>query len=150
MIKNEKGAAAIEFAIVLPLFLILTFGTIEFGCILYDKAILTNASREGARLGIYFMDAQLLTENEIIDNIKDRIVNECLYNIAESRLVNLGGAQISKTDLRDLIEVPPLVGNIRTVTVKYPYEFLLIPNFVPGIPDKLTISATTKMRMEES
>ena len=48
-INNQNGAALVEFAIVLPLLLILIFGIIEFGVMFYDKAMITNATREGAR-----------------------------------------------------------------------------------------------------
>ena len=59
-IKKEEGASAIEFALVLPLLLVLVFGIIEFSILFYDKAMLTNASREGARVGIVYryQDAQ--------------------------------------------------------------------------------------------
>ncbi|HKK00735.1 MAG TPA: TadE/TadG family type IV pilus assembly protein, partial [Desulfuromonadales bacterium] len=50
--RHERGASAVEFALVLPLLLVILFGIIEFGFILYDKAMITNASREGARAGI--------------------------------------------------------------------------------------------------
>ena len=48
-IRSDSGAAAIEFAIVAPLLFVLLFGIIEFGAILYNKSVITNASREGAR-----------------------------------------------------------------------------------------------------
>ena len=53
-INNQNGAAMVEFAIVLPLLLMLIFGMIEFSVMLYDKAMLTNATREGTRLGILY------------------------------------------------------------------------------------------------
>jgi Flp pilus assembly protein TadG len=46
------GAAAVEFAIVAPLFFMLVFGCIEFGRALMVQQILTNASRVGARQAI--------------------------------------------------------------------------------------------------
>ena len=49
---NQKGAAILEFAIVLPFLLVLVFGMIEFGLIAYNKQVITNASREGARWAI--------------------------------------------------------------------------------------------------
>ena len=51
---NEKGAAIVEFAIILPLLLLLVFGMIEFSLLMYNKAMITNASREGARRGIVY------------------------------------------------------------------------------------------------
>jgi Flp pilus assembly protein TadG len=49
--KNESGTAAVEFALVLPLLLLVLFGTIEFGILMYDQSVITNAAREGARWG---------------------------------------------------------------------------------------------------
>jgi Flp pilus assembly protein TadG len=46
---NDRGAAAVEFALVLPLLLILIFGIIDFGRLLNAKITLTEAAREGAR-----------------------------------------------------------------------------------------------------
>lgn len=42
----------VEFALILPLFLLLIFGMIEFGFIFFNMQVLTNAAREGARYGI--------------------------------------------------------------------------------------------------
>lgn len=39
----------LELAIVLPLLLLIVFGTISYGVLLYDQAMITNAAREGAR-----------------------------------------------------------------------------------------------------
>jgi len=49
---NERGAVAAEFALLLPVILLILFGTIEFGMIMYSREVITNASREGARAGI--------------------------------------------------------------------------------------------------
>jgi Flp pilus assembly protein TadG len=49
---NERGAVAAEFALLLPVLLIILFGIIEFGMIMYGREIVTNAAREGARAGI--------------------------------------------------------------------------------------------------
>lgn len=46
---RERGAAAVEMAIVLPLLLLLLGGIVDFGRAFYTKNILTNAAREGAR-----------------------------------------------------------------------------------------------------
>lgn len=47
---RDAGAAAVEFAIILPLFLILIGGIIDFGRLFYAEIIVANASREGARM----------------------------------------------------------------------------------------------------
>ena len=64
--NGERGASAIEFAVILPLLLVVLFGIIEFGFVLYNKAVLTNACREGARAGIVSAFPRL-TRDGIID-----------------------------------------------------------------------------------
>ena len=51
-LKLQTGAQLVEFAIILPLLITILFAVIEFGFMLYDQAIITNASREGARSGV--------------------------------------------------------------------------------------------------
>jgi len=43
-----KGQSLVEFALVLPLLLLLVIGAIEFGRLFFIKIALTNAAREGA------------------------------------------------------------------------------------------------------
>jgi Flp pilus assembly protein TadG len=47
---RDRGAAAVEFALLLPLLLLLVFGIIDFGRALNAQITLTQAAREGARL----------------------------------------------------------------------------------------------------
>lgn len=51
-IKIQKGAQAVEFALVLPFFALILFAVLDFGILAYNKAIITNATREAARRGI--------------------------------------------------------------------------------------------------
>ena len=50
IIKKENGASAVEFAIILPILVILVFGIFEFGIAYNNWIALTHAAREGARL----------------------------------------------------------------------------------------------------
>jgi Flp pilus assembly protein TadG len=47
---RDRGAAAVEFALLLPLLLLIVFGIIDFGRALNAQITLTQAAREGARL----------------------------------------------------------------------------------------------------
>ena len=126
-INTQNGAAMVEFAIVLPLLLILVFGIIEFGVMFYDKAVITNASREGARAGITGLGDP---------EIKQIVLNYCNVN-----LINLDGNDafdpnkiFISSDGTDLI-----------VKLEYRYDLLLGSFF--GF-DNTTISAETVMRIE--
>lgn len=50
--KNESGQAIVEFALLIPLFLILIAAVIDFGWVLTHELSLSSAVREGARVGI--------------------------------------------------------------------------------------------------
>ncbi len=143
LLKNQDGASAVEFAIVLPLFLVLTFGIIEFGVIMYNKAILTNASREGARFAILF-DSVVHNDVDIANKVKAHLKFDPIDN--SSLLINLGGASAPPTIS---VSPPPvhIKGDLISVTVTYPYDFMLLPNFL-GLPQTLTLSGITTMRKE--
>ena len=48
--RRERGAAAVEMAIVLPLLLLLIGGIIDFGRLMFAEVMVVNAAREGARM----------------------------------------------------------------------------------------------------
>lgn len=48
--KSERGAVAVEMALILPVLLLLVLGTIEFGRALNTQITLTHAAREGVRV----------------------------------------------------------------------------------------------------
>ena len=49
-IRNEKGVAAVEFALLLPILVVLVFGIMYFGPIYTDYIAISQAARDGARL----------------------------------------------------------------------------------------------------
>ncbi len=53
---NDRGAAAVEMALVLPMLLLLIFGIIDFGRMLNAQITLTEAAREGARASVLGAD----------------------------------------------------------------------------------------------
>jgi Flp pilus assembly protein TadG len=139
---NEKGASAVEFAIILPLLVIMVFGIIEFGLLFYDKAVVTNASREAARAGIVFQPDPRVSTNEI---------EYVGLNYCGSRLVTFGNGP------GPIVTVPSgaceYSGDELAVTVTYQYEFLLLPDFLVNLfsgsmPGTIDVSAVTRMRCE--
>ena len=48
--QSDRGAAAVEFALVLPLLLLLVLGIIDFGRLYFTQITLTDAAREGVRV----------------------------------------------------------------------------------------------------
>lgn len=52
VLKNHKGQAMVEFALILPILLLLVMGIAEFGMMFNAYLSVQNATREGARIGI--------------------------------------------------------------------------------------------------
>lgn len=48
---TDAGQSLVEFAMILPLMLVLLFGLVDFGRAFYSWLVITNAAREGARVG---------------------------------------------------------------------------------------------------
>ena len=160
----DHGGAMVEFAIVLPLLLILVFGIIEFGVLLHDKAILTNASREGARLGIVYAhdenDEDDLTDDTYYpdDDAIETAVKKYLNILPNQnpRLISFG------SDSHLTIAIDPSeatriklasgTGTDLAVKLTYKFEFLIFSNIISlfsgSLDDFLIIKAETVMRLE--
>jgi Flp pilus assembly protein TadG len=50
--SSDSGAELIEFALTFPLLLLVVMGIIDFGLLFQRYEVLTNAAREGARVGV--------------------------------------------------------------------------------------------------
>jgi hypothetical protein len=144
IIKDQKGGALVEFAIVLPLLVILFAGIIEFSLCYYNKQVITNASREAARAGIN----GLLTEPDLRDIINDYCfgddVNDGFND--EPRLITFGSdiSAFPACGTPSCIEISNNGTDLK-VSVKYVYNFLL-PSFI-GVGSSITLNGQTEMDM---
>lgn len=147
-IHSEQGASAVEFALVLPILLLLTFGIIEFGILLFDKAVITNASREGARLGIVYAQ---VGANQVQKN--DGEVKKVVTDYANGLLINLGSTKQNLTP-GDIVISPGTraSGDDLKVEVTFIYDFLIFPNLTELVGGSfngtIPLKGTTVMRME--
>ena len=150
---SNRGQAIIEFAFVLPLLCIMILGIIEFGVLFYDKAVVTNASREGARAAIAFQtdtDGNYWSEADMQAEV-EQTVNDYL----QGRLISFGpSVSITTTATRTntspeydyeayLTETEGKVD----VVVSDTHNYLVLPNFA-GWGNTIDISAETVMGLE--
>lgn len=61
--RNRAGQALVEFALVIPVFLLLLVGLFDLGRAVFAYNTLTNAAREGARLAIVNQDEPSIIEH---------------------------------------------------------------------------------------
>lgn len=77
--RDERGASAVEFALVVPLLLMLLFGIISTGMTVSDHLSATNATREGSRYGA----ATDMSQPGWATSVKTR-VKQVYYNAGET------------------------------------------------------------------
>jgi uncharacterized protein (UPF0333 family) len=112
-IKNEKGQALIEFALLLPMLLLLVLGMIEYGWLLNAKITLNSAAREGVRLAIVLNVTDAELKDKVYDEITKSIAGSGLTVIKEDITIDKDYRSIDSVD--DLIvkvkgTVQPIIG----------------------------------------
>jgi Flp pilus assembly protein TadG len=74
-VKAERGAAAVEFALIAPLLFMLIFGIIQFGLAWSQKEVFIQAAREGARYAaVGCEDATGCSSGEVATRVDDALV----------------------------------------------------------------------------
>jgi len=130
--KKEGGQSLVEFALVLPIFLLLLFAIVDFGMAFHAWITVTNSAREGARVG-----AVRASATDIEQRVRDT------------------AGTLDQDDL--LVTVTNAEGDPgQSVVVDVSYDYSLISplagivNMVSGgtISGSLTLSSTADMRLE--
>ena len=78
--RSEAGIALVEFVVLLPLFIILVFGTIEFGAAWSTKLKVETAARAGARVGSG-LGTTRLADWTLLQNVKSVLEKIGLSNV---------------------------------------------------------------------
>jgi len=136
--RGETGAIAVEFALVAPIFLLLLFAAYELGIFLHDQQVITNASREAARLGIIMQDprtTQIQMEQRVID---------FTTTLIGANLVCVAGGACPDVTVNNPAGAS---GTQLTVTVSTPFQFPLLSTFSPFLPT-IPVAAQTIMVLE--
>lgn len=141
-----------EFALVLPIFLVLVFAIVDFGMGLNAWITVTNSAREGARLGAVHSP----TDNPSSPCYGKSSRTQCIVDrVRATTCPDADPACLSK------LTPPPTVTNAEgtpgesvTVEVHYQYSFITplssLMGFISGgsIGPNLNISSTADMRLE--
>ena len=142
--NDEEGAVLIEFALVIGLFFMLVFGMVDFGLAINTKTQLTNAGREGARLGTVNLDPSIVEARvrEAANNLDQAvlIVTVTCEKPDDSPCI---GSGYPDGDLR--LGKP---GDSVVVTLDYKYSLITpLPGFI-DTDNKIDLQSITEMRVE--
>jgi Flp pilus assembly protein TadG len=153
---KHRGVALLEMAIVLPLLMLMLFGILGYGILLYDQSVITSASREGARKGVVSVISgsgigSYPTCNSTISvttAAAAQTTAQCAAMLAlSSNLITFGSSAtttitaVSTSTTGGACANPPDPNCILKVSITYPFVGVYII-------DALTLSASTSMFYE--
>lgn len=129
----------IEMAITMPLLLLLSIGVFEFGRAFQYWQVLTNATREGARVAS-------------LPGTSDDAVTSRVQNYLDAGQLQFAYSADVVVDRDGEISIGTDTASASTVTVSYPFEFivlqpvarLVVSDTEVGAPITMTVSATMR------
>ena len=130
LLKSPRGSVAVEFALFLPLLLILIFGVVELGSAWYAKQMMVNASREGARLGSLYT-ASGISDQDVVAHVETVLNNAGFSSPVSITSIGAGGA----------------TGQLVRVEVNAAYSFPVLSALIPAV-EPVNLNAATVMRHE--
>jgi Flp pilus assembly protein TadG len=137
-LRSERGAALVEFALVVPFLMLMMCATIDFGLAVYTLNNLTAAVREGGRFA-----ATMTKPGPIVD---DPAVQTRVYNY----IAGMNSSGLTPAQVKALIKVSTpdaITGNITVRILGYPYKPVTPLAIVFGL-GTITLNRTAVFRWE--
>jgi Flp pilus assembly protein TadG len=123
---RERGQGLVEFALVIPILLLIVIAILDFGRAIYAYSVVSNCAREGARYGVVWQ----------YDEDKTDIVTD-ITDVVEDRAVGLDRTQLSVT----------VTTTTDTVQVLVSYNFKLITPLVANVIGGGSLTLATSATM---
>jgi Flp pilus assembly protein TadG len=150
---SDSGQGLVEFAVVIPVILLLFLGIFDFGRAIYAFNTVANAAREGARVAAV---DQVLTSPDCVESmpVEDPAnphwsIEECAVTAAQALGLPTSAVSVSYAPpTGTTISCAPTlhVGCIATVTVQY--DWSAITPVIGGLIGPITISSSSQMPIE--
>jgi Flp pilus assembly protein TadG len=137
--REDRGAAAVEFALVAPLLLLLVFGIISYGYMLSFRQTLSQAAAEGARAAAVTVSGTSAADRE-------QLARQAVESALESY-----GISCATTAMSCVIDADDSCGTATCVTVDLSYDYDADPLTPPlpglglALPDTLSYEAAAEV-----
>ncbi|MBN9104430.1 MAG: pilus assembly protein [Propionibacteriaceae bacterium] len=140
----ERGAAALEFALVAPVLILMIMGMVDFGMVVNAQAVVANGARDGARVASLNGSeanarAAALKSASSLGGAAPTVSVQCFTDITATTPCTGANYDVAKA-----------AGNIVRVTVTYTYTWITpLPTWIGRGPTQ-TISKVSFMRIEST
>lgn len=147
--RSDHGAAAVEFALVLPLLVLLLFGIISYGVMLSFRQSLSQAAAEGARAAaVTFVEGHKQAEAYAsLSEALDSFGVTCATGVLKKGAATVGSCAVTMPGAC----TPAAAAGVNCVKVTLVYNYRdhpIVPSF-PGVgyvvPSQLTYSAQARV-----
>jgi hypothetical protein len=159
-IRAEHGAVAVEFAIILPVLMLLVFGIIDFGHAWYMRHLMSDASREGARYGTRYQTVPGNSVQRLLPSALSPSISNYILNTSDG---NSGKGGWGLKSLLPADAVPQavasgagwtgtdptvLAGKDLIVTVTATKTWFVLGTLIPGFGSSKNLKVSTTMTCE--
>lgn len=124
--SGRRGLAAVEMALMLPIFLLLMLGVMDAARLFWTQGVVRDAAFEGARIAVLNEPTTAQIETVIVRELASG-------GVTQPSTIEIGPREPSQ----------PV-----DVTVSVPFEFLVIDNLVPSMAEERQVAATAVMTHE--
>jgi len=146
-IWSERSQSVVEFVLVFPIFLVLVFGIIDFGRGLQGWITITNAAREGARVGAVYATAG--TAGTPTSPVYCSAISQSDNSTIAGRSCHTAGSLPRAYVAVGVEGALGSTGEPVTVRMTYDYHFITpLGSFLGGLVGPLHMETETDMRLE--
>lgn len=133
--RDDRGAAAVEFALVVPLLLMLVFGIVDFGYMINRSSMVNNAARDAAREGSLHGTQADITAT----------ATSSLGGVPNTT-ISVSCSKPDGTTCGASYDTDAASGGTSVVTISYEHQMITPISFIFG--DSVNLSRTAQMRIE--
>lgn len=124
--KSRRGTSVVEVALLLPIFMLLMMGVMDFARLYWTQSVVRGAAYEGVRAAILAETTNSQVENIILTELTTGGVDET------------ASVSVGTREPRQPVDV----------TVRVPFEFLAIDSLIPALASVNEVQATAVMTHE--
>ena len=142
----QRGQSLVEFALALPVFLLLLFGLLDVGRLVYDYSTLANAARSGLRVAIVNQNSAGIQAKVTAEGVG---LGLAAANVDYVGYKDTGDAKLGTNKPEDAANCSPIQPGCIAV-IKVHYGWSAITPIIGGLVGPINLVNTSEMPVEQA